>query len=101
MVTTLSCQVKYLRLWERLGFHYSSVGVPYFFLASPPLCRTLMSDCSRRLFLIKQLDHVELLWKLRHYAYYLKLHQQNPKTRAQLSANYHGDMLRRQKKQKT
>lgn len=44
-------------------------------------------------------NHVELLWKLRHYAYYLKPHQQNPKTtRAQVCVKcWYGDVVQRHK----
>lgn len=44
---------------------------------------TLLSVCTLLLFLVKQFlfrTHVELLWKRRHCAYYLKPHWQMPKT---------------------
>lgn len=69
MVTGLGCEVKYS------GFKAEDI-----FLTPVPNFNVWLHAASIPDQAVTVQNHVELLWKLRHYAYYLKPHQKNPKT---------------------
>lgn len=74
MATGLGCQIKYA------GFKAEDI-----FFTPVPNFNVWLHTASIPDLAVTVRNHVELLWKLGHYAYYLKPHQENPKTtRAQL-----------------